>query len=177
MNNLNNHPFFTFKTIVVIMVLAAALSAPALCLAADSASAKLDNTTFTARGPNETLLHIEKPGCFCIGASSKQGTQVTIVDRMSGPYQSSGSPGASDGRLDLILDKGSYKIRLNSHPNGSGEVKLEVFPYREAKDITGKKGSVRVNVRMFQDTFKRQAILKEGKVKSKLKSKEWQRYC
>ncbi len=106
------------------------------CLPADvnpDNVAKLDKSTFAAQGENHTLLHIAKPGRCSIQVKSKQGTAVTIVDRMGGPFASNGSAGQKDGRIDLILDAGTYKIRLHSHRNGSGEAVLKVFPFRDVK--------------------------------------------
>jgi len=98
--------------------------------------AKLDQTVFEAKGDNETLLHINKPGRCSIQVKSEQGTAVTIVDRMAGPYKSAGSAGNKDGRLDLLLDNGTYKIRLKSYRKGSGKTTLKVFPFKYVNPIT-----------------------------------------
>lgn len=98
--------------------------------------AKLDQTVFEAKGNNETLLHINKPGRCSIQVKSEQGTAVTIVDRMAGPYKSAGSAGNKDGRLDLLLDNGTYKIRLKSYRKGSGKTTLKVFPFKYVNPVT-----------------------------------------
>ena len=92
---------------------------------------RLEKTEFTAHGLNETLLHIAAPGRYSLQAQSDQGTEIEIVDRMAGPFASAGSVGEQDGRLDLLLDKGTYKIRLRSHEEGVGTLKLAVYPFVE----------------------------------------------
>jgi hypothetical protein len=98
--------------------------------------ATLDQTVFKARGANETLLNISKPGRYSIQVKSEQGTELIIVDRMAGPYESAGTAGNKDGRLDLLLDIGTYKIRLYSHTNGSGQAVLKVFPFEYVNPVT-----------------------------------------
>jgi len=97
-------------------------------------SALLDQAVFQARGQNETLLHIQKPGRYSIQVRSGQGTRLEVVDRMAGPFASSGIAGIEDGRVDVLLDIGAYKIRLKSHKNGTGEAKLVVYPFTEAQE-------------------------------------------
>ena len=82
-------------------------------------------------GMNETLLHISVPGRYSLQVQSDQGTKIEIVDRMAGPFAAAGSTGEWDGRLDLLLDKGTYKIRLHSHEEGVGTLKLAVHPFVE----------------------------------------------
>ena len=92
---------------------------------------RLEQTEFTAHGMNETLLHIAVPGRYSLQAQSGQGTEIEIVDRMAGPFAAAGSAGEQDGRLDLLLDTGIYKIRLRSHEEGVGTLKLIVNPFVE----------------------------------------------
>ena len=92
---------------------------------------RLEQTEFAAHGKNETLLHIAAPGRYSLQAQSDQGTEIEIVDRMAGPFAAAGSAGEEDGRLDLLLDKGIYKIRLRSHKEGVGTLKIAVYPFVE----------------------------------------------
>jgi len=124
------------RILIIIIITSAAIPGAAQETAVKEPAAKLEKTVFDAAGPNETLLHITHPGRFSIQVTSQQGTRIEIIDRMAGPFASSGSVGGEDGRLDLILDTGSYKIRLISHENGSGQVKLDVFPFREVTPVT-----------------------------------------
>lgn len=92
----------------------------------------LDKTSFLADGLNQTLLHIQQPGAYSIQVKSQQGTRIALIDRMAGIIASNGSSGSNDGRIDTILDTGTYKLRLWSPQNGEGEAKLSVFMYKEA---------------------------------------------
>ena len=92
---------------------------------------RLEQTEFAARGANETLLHISVPGRYSLQTQSDQGTEIEIVDRMAGPFAAAGIAGEQDGRLDLLLDKGTYKIRLRSHKEGVGSLKLAAHPFVE----------------------------------------------
>jgi hypothetical protein len=124
------------RIIIMMIITSAAVPAAAQETPAKTPADKLEKTVFNAAGTNETLLHISYPGRFSIHATSQQGTRVEIIDRMAGPFAFAGSAGEEDGRLGLILDTGSYKIRLISHEKGSGQVKLKALAFREVKPIT-----------------------------------------
>lgn len=91
----------------------------------------MDRATFPARGTQETLIHISSPGRYSLTATSEQGTALEIVDRMAGPLGRAGTTGSADGRLDLLLDKGEYKVRLFAPPEGTGTVTLKIRPFTE----------------------------------------------
>ena len=97
----------------------------------EGALPRLEQTEFAAHEMNETLLHISVPGHYSLQAESDQGTEIEIVDRMAGPFAAAGGAGEQDGRLDLLLDKGTYKIRMRSHKAGVGTLKLAVHPFVE----------------------------------------------
>jgi len=124
------------RIFIMIIITSAAVPAAAQETTVTTPAAKLEKTVFNAAGTNETLLHISYPGRFSIQAASQQGTRIQIIDRMAGPFASAGVAGEEDGRLDLILDTGTYKIRLVSHEKGSGQVNLKTFPFREVKPVT-----------------------------------------
>jgi hypothetical protein len=94
-------------------------------------AAALTQNAFPATGTHETILTIQKFGRYAIAVSSSQGTALQLVDRMAGPGDMSGSPGATDGRIDAFLERGSYKIRLIADPRGAGTAKLTVTPSME----------------------------------------------
>jgi len=96
--------------------------------------AELARTVFDARGTNDTLLHVHQAGRYSLRAQSGQGTRLEILDRMAGPFAADGVMGETDGRLDLLLDQGTYKLRLHSHTKGSGEVTATVAPFREMNE-------------------------------------------
>lgn len=92
---------------------------------------RLDSTELPASGSQQTLLHISAFGRYTIIANSAQGTALQLIDRMSGPGMIRGQAGKEDGRLDLFLERGDYKLLTRSADNGTGKVALEVHRARE----------------------------------------------
>lgn len=84
-----------------------------------------------ARGSQEAILTLDKAGRYVVKASSPAGTACEIVDHVRGPFAQSGTVGRSSCELDLLLDAGTYKLRLTSKPKGKGNVALSVRPYEE----------------------------------------------
>jgi hypothetical protein len=76
------------------------------------------------------LLHVTQPGRFAIVAHSANGTALDVVDMITGPTERAGEPGATDGRLDLLLDTGTYKLRTYAAAGARGEVALQLSPFQ-----------------------------------------------
>jgi hypothetical protein len=81
----------------------------ALCLVS-APDVSLSRTRVPAAGAQTSVLTVERFGRVSIVAKSKQGASVQLVDRVSGPGPTDGAPGDKDGRLDLFLDRGTYRI-------------------------------------------------------------------
>ena len=79
-------------------------------------SPSLDRALVPARGRQTATLQIPAFGRYAIRVESKQGTAVQLVDRMAGPGTVAGRPGESDGRLDLFLDRGEYRLITDGSP-------------------------------------------------------------
>jgi hypothetical protein len=94
-------------------------------------AARFDAATLPGAARGETLLHVERPGRFAIRAESATGTALQLVDMATGPGDLAGTAGAADGRLDLLLDAGTYKLRLFGAETGAAPVRLSATPYRE----------------------------------------------
>ncbi|HEY4250700.1 MAG TPA: hypothetical protein VGM87_05855 [Roseomonas sp.] len=105
---------------------------PAAPPAEQPAAARLDGETFPGAAWTETLLHVERPGRFAIRAQSATGTGLQLVDMATGPGDLAGVPGIQDGRLDLLLDTGTYKLRLLGAETGAAPVRVTVEPFLEA---------------------------------------------
>ncbi len=93
--------------------------------------ARLRRDTLPSAGPGETLLDVLHPGRFTIRAESPTGTALQLVDMLTGPGDESGAPGAADGRLDLLLDRGTYKIRTRGAENARGDTRLSATPFAD----------------------------------------------
>jgi hypothetical protein len=98
-------------------------AAPTARLGSDIVSASLDG---------EVLLNVDVPGRFAIRADSRTGVALQLVDMIAGPGDVAGEAGVRDGRLDVLLDKGTYKIRSFGAAGAQGDARLLVQPFREA---------------------------------------------
>src|SRR5713226_4636074 len=74
--------------------------------------ATLDQDRVPTAGEHATLLRVTTPGRFAIKAESPTGTAIQLVDMLTGPSDLAGEAGAADGRIDQLLDAGTYKLRL-----------------------------------------------------------------
>lgn len=59
---------------------------------------------------DESTFKLDEPMAVSISVISKRGTSIKLIDRMAGVLSHSGSVGKNDGRIDLFLDSGEYKI-------------------------------------------------------------------
>jgi len=118
-----------FRTLLFMAVCAGFSAAQAATPAGDTAS--FEKSSFPAKDSHSTLLQVPKAGRYSIRVKSGQGTALELFDRMAGPCGQDGEAGKTDGRIDMLLDRGTYKVRIQSHPEGSGEAKLEVHGFRE----------------------------------------------
>jgi hypothetical protein len=99
--------------------------------AADKAA--LAKTSFAPADVQRTLLTVRERGYYSLQAKSKTGTALELVDRMAGVIGSlSGAPGERDGRIDLLLDPGEYRVNLYPDRNASDSAELAVLPFKEA---------------------------------------------
>jgi hypothetical protein len=103
------------------------LSIPLLVLHAASVSPP----TVPAQGAKEAIITLDRAGRYIVKAQSPAGTACELVDHVRGPFAQSGTVGKASCELDLLLDAGTYKLRLNSKRKGKGKVTLSVTPYEE----------------------------------------------
>ena len=95
-------------------------------------AAAIDDASLPAAEHAETLLHVSSPGRFTIRAKSASGAALQLVDIMTGPGEEAGVAGAQDGRIDALLDTGTYKLRVRSAAGASGRAALCVAPFHDA---------------------------------------------
>jgi uncharacterized protein YecT (DUF1311 family) len=95
-------------------------------------AATLGQASAPAAEHGETLLHVTSAGRFTIAAKSPSGAALQLVDVMTGPSDVAGAPGSQDGRIDALLDAGTYKVRVMSAKGATGAVALTVTPFRDA---------------------------------------------
>jgi hypothetical protein len=84
-----------------------------------------------AAGRRTAVVEIDEPGRYAVTAKSAQGTAIQLVDRMAGPGETAGATGERDGRIDRLLDRGRYQLVTLGPEQGTGEVRVQVQPFRE----------------------------------------------
>lgn len=107
-----------------------ALVLPALSLLVVHA-ATLSTSSVPGSGRQEVLLTLDAPAALHLSARSGAGTACTVIDRVRGPFASAGNVGGTNCELDLLLDAGQYKVRLESPRRGKGTVTLAANVFTE----------------------------------------------
>lgn len=92
-------------------------------------AARLSRASVSAAADETTLLTVEAPGRLSIRAQSGAGVALQLVDMMTGPGEIAGERGVHDGRLDVLLDRGVYRLRSFGGTGAYGEAKLAVTPF------------------------------------------------
>jgi uncharacterized protein len=95
-------------------------------------AATLDQASLPVAEHAETMLHVTTAGRFTIAAKSPSGAALQLIDILTGPGRVAGVAGAQDGRLDPLLDVGTYKLRITSAKAATGSVALSVTPFHDA---------------------------------------------
>ncbi|MFZ4533585.1 MAG: lysozyme inhibitor LprI family protein, partial [Alsobacter sp.] len=95
------------------------------------AGAALSRPSVPAGAAADALLSVTEAGRFVLRAESTTGVALQLVDMATGPGDIAGEAGQRDGRLDVLLDRGTYKLRSTGAAGAPGEAKLSVVPFRE----------------------------------------------
>ncbi len=85
--------------------------------------------TVPARGRQEVILTVKEFGRYAITVSSSQGVAIQLISHMTGPGEINGKAGKTDGRLDVFLDQGEYKLVTYAHAKGQGSARLAAHPF------------------------------------------------
>ncbi|MDX2011154.1 MAG: hypothetical protein SFW67_13225 [Myxococcaceae bacterium] len=96
-----------------------------------TSAASLSQTTVPATGRHETILTLDAPAAVRLTARSGSGTSCVVIDRVRGPFARAGVAGGKNCELDLLLDAGQYKVRLESPAKGRGQVTLSATVFTE----------------------------------------------
>jgi hypothetical protein len=100
---------------------------------ARSAAGAFSLNDLPAERDGASILTTPAPGRYSIRAKSGAGARIQIVDMIAGPGESAGAAGLRDGRIDALLDKGGYKIRVTGVAGAAGKVKLSADPFVEVE--------------------------------------------
>ena len=100
-------------------------------LIAASAADTLTPDTLPASGHHHAAISVDAFGRYAILADSEQGVALQLVDRMAGPIDRSGQAGIRDGRRDVFLSQGEYRLRTEGAERADGEANLTLRPFEE----------------------------------------------
>ncbi len=95
-------------------------------------AASISVASVPASADGEALVTVTSAGRFSIRAASRTGVALQLVDMIAGPGDIFGDAGTRDGRADLLLDKGVYKLRTFGAKGAAGVASLTTEPFREA---------------------------------------------
>ena len=101
-----------------------------------AAAAHLTPERVSAATDAQAILTVDAPGRFSIVSESQTGVALQLVDMITGPGDVFGQAGAHDGRMDLLLDKGTYKVRTFGAAQAKNEARLSVRAFREAGSVS-----------------------------------------
>jgi len=138
------------RSLVIIFSVLLGISATGIAAEQEASVAVITPASVAARGQQAAILTVKAFGGYSVTLESPQGVALQLVDRMSGAGEIVGVAGKQDGRLNLILDKGTYKILIHASPQGSGQAKLKVHTFRE---LNGARPSLLVEERLERATL------------------------
>ncbi|MGA9525382.1 MAG: hypothetical protein WBV82_28240, partial [Myxococcaceae bacterium] len=98
----------------------------------------LEPASFPAEGTHQSILRVDTPSMVRITADDPSGTSCELVDHLRGPFASSGTPGREHCRLDVLLDAGVYKVRLEGARKAKGRTTLRATAFAELNDAPRK---------------------------------------
>ncbi len=84
-----------------------------------------------AGGLARASLKVGSFGRVSLATRSPAGARLRVVDRMLGALGETGRAGEEDGRLDLFLEQGEYRLEVETPPGTSGQVELVVREFQE----------------------------------------------
>ena len=132
MRGIQSHRIFsTLRQHAIVLAVLIASIAPSAAVEPEPSAALINPATVAARGKQSALLTLKAFGRYSVTVDSSQGVALQKSDRMAGAGEIAGTPGKQDGRLDLFLDRGEYKILTQASENGSGKAKLSAHAFRE----------------------------------------------
>lgn len=132
----------SMRRLVFLCLSAAIFAVPPLAPAAardggDSrAVAEITPRELPAEREGAVLIAIPAAGRYAIRVKSPSGARIELVDMIAGPLDSAGAAGLRDGRIDALLDKGVYKLRVFPPAGASGRIAVSVTPFAEIESAT-----------------------------------------
>ncbi|NLD93291.1 MAG: hypothetical protein GX639_11560 [Fibrobacter sp.] len=92
--------------------------------------------TVSSKGTSTLLLPVKKWGRYSIRASGTQPVAISVADKRNGIFCSDGEAGLRNGRIDLFLEIGEYKIIINGDPKATATSKILSLPFTNVEGHT-----------------------------------------
>jgi hypothetical protein len=103
----------------------------ALAVAASAEELPVSPPSVSAGGRATATLQLPRFGRVSVACASPAGARLRLLDRMLGVVGEAGVPGQEDGRLDLFLERGEYRLEVETPPLTSGQVRLLAREFQE----------------------------------------------
>lgn len=101
-----------------------------------SGESLLSRDSVPALKPENVDLSIRNPGRYSIRVQSASGASFALIDPITGPGETCGVAGNSDGRLDAFLDPGSFLLRIEGSGHQDDTVGISVESFKMADEGT-----------------------------------------
>src|SRR5512133_401198 len=85
--------------------------------------------TVSSKGTSTLLLPVKKWGRYSIRASGTQPVALSVADKRNGVFGSDGEAGQRNGRIDVFLEIGEYKIIINGDKKATSTSKIISLPF------------------------------------------------
>jgi len=99
--------------------------------AEDPGAASFSANDIPAAAGGATIVTLPAPGRYSFAAHSLSGARIELVDMIAGPIETAGATGQRDGRIDALLDKGAYKLRVFGATGATGKVRVSAQAFTE----------------------------------------------
>lgn len=126
---------WTVAGLAATIGLAAVTGSAQLLPPADEPAIAPAELTVPTAGRHRTVITVTRAGRYAIVATSAEGVTLQLDDRMTGPGGIAGDVGEQDGRLDVLLEAGGYRLTVTGDEHASGEAVVTLVPYREANPV------------------------------------------
>ncbi|MBN1981395.1 MAG: hypothetical protein JW795_07690, partial [Chitinivibrionales bacterium] len=94
----------------------------------------LFDTSFIGKGDQRFVFSLSTWGRYSIQVQSQEGVGLSVMDKKNGTLRSDGLAGQRNGRVDLFLEKGQYRITTASAARGTAKARLTVLQFASPAD-------------------------------------------
>jgi hypothetical protein len=91
----------------------------------------IETSRVSPKSLQKVRFFIARAGMVSIQVESALGSSLLLEDRMNGTLKSSGVVGESDGRIDILLDPGEYRLQIRSADTEPSDITIQVLSYTE----------------------------------------------